>query len=1120
MSWATKIPAVGLLLLLGTVAVPAQVVLNEISAAASDRTLQRTPGEYPRVGMTRSWLEPSFDDSLWREGVGPFGFGWANGSNFVTELSAPMQNRAISLYVRKTFVVSASDAVAAGTLQLTVNYNDGFIAFINGVEVARRNMGSPGMFAFRDQPAFNVGGGVETINLGAASNYLASGENIICLQGHNQSLAGGSGWSFALHAELRLSGGATLVAPDAAWRYFPGVAEPSGGLVDHGLFDVLGLDATAMAWAARNFNDATWPYAPGPVGIEGAEPPDYSLGVNLYEQAFNITPSIYTRCIFTLTPEEALSQFPLRLTLDYDDGVMVYLNGREVVRRNVALEGFPAAWDTLAESDHPANGDEGGTVLDQEEIIELAAPRDLLLSGDNVLAVQLHRVSLTSPDAVARVTLESTGPGGRILVQPTDPVSYFVGTEEPFQESEQEDTGPLEETPDSEADWIELHNAGSETVSLAGWSLTDNAGDLRKWMFPTNATISAGGYLVVVASGLDLGPAQGTTYFHCNFQLGAAGEYLGLVNAVGEVVSEFAPIYPPQSYLHSYGRTTNGELGFLALATPGEANVGPALLPAPDAPNFSIPGGFHDAAVQLELTSSPGAEIYFTLDGSDPNPGIRYTNPITIVTNGVVRARAMHSNSIPTRIVTHTYLIAQSAARQALPALCLSGDPALTFYGPNTVGGPTNGQGIFAIKGGVYVNADYWIFNNDPMAFNFPKLLGRAAEKPASLEFYPPTGEALRTDFGLRLAGSAWSRDRYQITNAMTQPFNFMALRHKPSFNLFFRSEWGERPLDYPFFPDSAVTRFESVRIRAGKNDIFNPFIRDELIRRIYRDTGQKSSVGVFNTVYINGVYKGYFNLCERLRQGFMQEHHNSSEAWDVHQVNAFSDGDPIHWRKMIFSIRTAKLTNLVEYLQVHDYLDVDNFIDYLIVNAYTAMRDWPYNNWVAARERTPQGRWRFYVWDAEGGFGYEGRPVTYNSFTSDLVIPNPAAAPWYLNIPALYSMLRVSPRFQLRFADRVQKQLFNGGALVRTNMQAHFQVLRDSINPIILEKTGFPMDESFYQSWIVSDTRRTNFFNQLVGQNLWPAVQAPETESATGDWSRPASNSHSRIRMATARFT
>jgi hypothetical protein len=204
---------------------------------------------------------------------------------------------------------------------------------------------------------------METINLGAASNYLVAGENIICLQGHNQSLAGGSGWSFALHAELRLSGGATLVAPDAAWRYFPGVAEPSGGLVDHGLFDVLGLDATAMAWAARNFNDATWPYAPGPVGIEGAEPPDYSLGVNLYEQAYqHHAEHLHPMHFYPDPGGGVVAVAALRLTLDYDDGVMVYLNGREVVRRNVALEGFPAAWDTLAESDHPANGDEGGTV--------------------------------------------------------------------------------------------------------------------------------------------------------------------------------------------------------------------------------------------------------------------------------------------------------------------------------------------------------------------------------------------------------------------------------------------------------------------------------------------------------------------------------------------------------------------------------------------------------------------------------------------------------------------------------------------------------------------------------------------------------------------------------------
>ena len=34
------------------------------------------------------------------------------------------------------------------------------------------------------------------------------------------------------------------------------------------------------------------------------------------------------------------------------------------------------------------------------------------------------------------------------------------------------------------SDWLEIWNSGASTVSLNGWYLTDNAGDLRKWQFP------------------------------------------------------------------------------------------------------------------------------------------------------------------------------------------------------------------------------------------------------------------------------------------------------------------------------------------------------------------------------------------------------------------------------------------------------------------------------------------------------------------------------------------------------------------------------------------------------------------------------------------------------------
>jgi hypothetical protein len=49
-------------------------------------------------------------------------------------------------------------------------------------------------------------------------------------------------------------------------------------------------------------------------------------------------------------------------------------------------------------------------------------------------------------------------------------------------------------------DWIELRNHGSQSVSLSGWSLTDDS-EPRKFLFPIGTTIPAGGYLVVWCDG-------------------------------------------------------------------------------------------------------------------------------------------------------------------------------------------------------------------------------------------------------------------------------------------------------------------------------------------------------------------------------------------------------------------------------------------------------------------------------------------------------------------------------------------------------------------------------------------------------------------------------------------
>jgi autotransporter-associated beta strand protein len=461
-----------------------------------------------------------------------------------------------------------------------------------------------------------------------------------------------------------------------------------------------------------------------------------------------------------------------------------------------------------------------------------------------------------------------------------------------------------------------------------------------------------------------------------------------------------------------------------------------------------------------------------------------YATPLTLSATTVFRACCVKDGSIASPVLSYTYLLSQSDAKKTIPALSFIGDPGLIFYGTNGIPSLTNAEGIMAIKGGTYPGG-VWSGTGSPGAFNVPFLRGRCSEKPASFEFYPTNGSPLRTDLGLRIAGSPYTRPRYKLTRAATASFAYNDALQKPSFNLFFRSELGDAQIDYPLFPDSKISVYEDLRLRAGHNDVSNPFIRDELTRRIFQGTGQVSAMGLFASLYINGVWKGYYNLTERVREAFMQQYFKSTAAWDVQQRNEFASGDPIHWNAMFKYLRTNTLSTVSAYIGVHDFLDVDNYIDYIMVNAFAGTWDWPNNNWIASRERSEAGRWRFFVWDAEGAFGMASRTTTYNTFTTDLTITDAKTTPDRY-IPAIYTLLKVSPEFRLRFADRAQKHLFKTGALTQQSMSQNFYMLRDQINPIMKETTTSYLNETFHNTWILPSTRRTEFFNQMIAQGLW----------------------------------
>jgi len=110
------------------------------------------------------------------------------------------------------------------------------------------------------------------------------------------------------------------------------------------------------------------------------------------------------------------------------------------------------------------------------------------------------------------------------------------------------ETGLKDEDGDA-SDWVEIYNRGTTPASLAGWSLSDDPSDLRKWRFP-EIVVGPNAYMIVFASGKDRAVAGAP--LHASFRLNGDGDSLILLDAAGVIVHQYAP-FPRQRADISHG---------------------------------------------------------------------------------------------------------------------------------------------------------------------------------------------------------------------------------------------------------------------------------------------------------------------------------------------------------------------------------------------------------------------------------------------------------------------------------------------------------------------------------------------------------------------------------------
>ena len=517
---------------------------------------------------------------------------------------------------------------------------------------------------------------------------------------------------------------------------------------------------------------------------------------------------------------------------------------------------------------------------------------------------------------------------------------------------------------DDQGKWVELYNRSDQTVSLTGYSLSDNEKKPTKWVFPEGTSIAGKGYLILYMSGSL--PLEGKDEKSVtadmkartlNFSVSGQGETLYLYNDKGTLIDRVT--VPMSMACVSYARVGD-TWGLCETPTQGAANTAPLLGSAYcDAPTVSLPSGVYHGKQVISMEIPAGTYVTYTLDSTTPTESstrYRAGEKLTFDTNAVLRARAFSENGTlyKSQVVSNTYVIVgdkqtTDAHDSTLPVCFLVTDPDNLFnvdYGIYVVGSHYQGK----------TAATEWTTpsNDRKLGANYNQR-GREWERPAHWTYTSSGGKEVlfESDLMIRIFGSF---SRYQ---------------RQRNFALIARKGYGGSTLDYPFFSNRPFDSYESLVLRCSAKDAVATKIRDCLMTGLLEDGGVDLCVQAYvqTALYLNGQYWGVYNLREKVSRAYIAQHYSvtNKDSIDILRGNGvLVSGDPKavdDYNALIdfCKSKNCDLSNYGDYEYVCSQMDVENFALYCAAEIIVGNNDSGNIKWWRSSEKDGKWRWIYY---------------------------------------------------------------------------------------------------------------------------------------------------------------
>ncbi len=517
-----------------------------------------------------NWNEPSgFSDRNWyKHSHRPGGIGYDRGSGYEQligfDLDAQMYARNASCFIRIPFSMNDSPN-EFDILTLNIRYDDGFVAYLNGTEVARRNVGrtitwnSTANAEHPDSEAVQF----ESIDISASLNQLKPGSNILAIQGLNISRTDAD---FLISVEMQArSEGSNDVDLPGVNQYtapitFTKSTHVKARILNGGIWSAMNEAVFAVGRIAQNLRITEVMYNPRAANEEfielkniGAE----SINLNLVSFTNGID---FTFPGIDLTPGEYIVVVQDRNAFEARYGSNINIAGQFSGRLNDAGERITLA-DAIGRTILDFSYKDGWHSITNGEGFSLTIinPTHFDLSSWNVEEAWRPSAYLDgSPDS------DDSG----ILPNPGDIVINEV----------------LAHAHAEAADWIELYNTTGTAIDIGGWFLSDSNDALFKYEIAAGTIIEPYDYLVFYED-LHFGNSNDAGS-HISFALSENGDQLYLSSAQSGVltgyraVEDFGASVTGVSFGRHYKSSTDN-YNFVATEqiTPGSANAYPKVGP-------------------------------------------------------------------------------------------------------------------------------------------------------------------------------------------------------------------------------------------------------------------------------------------------------------------------------------------------------------------------------------------------------------------------------------------------------------------------------------------------------------------------------------------------------------